>query len=262
MSDLKNILARLAAGEVFSREVTQEIFSFMVSGAATPSQIGALLMGLRMRGESVEELVGAAQAMRDKMASVRAPVEAVDIVGTGGDGAGTYNISTTAAFIVAGAGVPVAKHGNRAVSSKSGAADVLTALGVAVDLSPEGVESCLNSSKLGFMFAPAHHPALRNVMPARVDLGLRTIFNTLGPLLNPAGVTHHLIGFLGLCLSQWHMPYVNLVHLARWLCMGLMVSTKSPRLASHTWQCSPTDKSDCLRSHLKALDFLAGTWMH
>lgn len=194
MLDLKTVLNRLAGGEVFTRETARNIFAFLVSGQATASQIGALLMGLRMRGEAVEELVGAAQAMREKMASVRAPLEAVDIVGTGGDGAGTHNISTAAAFIVAGAGVPVAKHGNRAVSSKSGSADVLTALGVEVDLSPDGVERCLASAKLGFMFAPGHHPALRNVMPARIDLGLRTIFNTLGPLLNPARVTHHLIG--------------------------------------------------------------------
>lgn len=192
--DLKSILSRLAVGEVFSREVARDLFDFMVSGEATGSQIGALLMGLRMRGESVEEIVGAVQAMREKMAPVRAPADAVDIVGTGGDGVGTYNVSTAASFIVAGAGVPVAKHGNRAVSSKSGAADVLTALGIAIDLPPSGVEHCLVSAKLGFMFAPAHHPALKNVMAARIDLGLRTIFNVLGPLLNPARVTSHLIG--------------------------------------------------------------------
>ena len=194
MLDLKVVLSRLAAGDVFSRETTRDLFNFMVSGQATGSQIGALLMGLRMRGEAIEEIVGAVQAMRAKMLRVRAPLGAVDIVGTGGDGARTYNISTAAAFVVAGAGIPVAKHGNRAVSSKSGAADVLTALGVDIEQSPSGVERCLAQAKFGFMFAPAHHPVLKNVMPTRADLGLRTIFNILGPLLNPAGVRHHLIG--------------------------------------------------------------------
>lgn len=194
MLDLKAVLSRLAAGEVFTREAARDLFIFIVSGEATDVQIGALLMGLRMRGEAIGEIVGAVQAMRSKMLAVRAPVGAIDIVGTGGDGMGTYNISTAAAFIVAGAGTPVAKHGNRALSSKSGAADVLAALGVAVEQSPNGIERCLASAKLGFMFAPAHHPALKVVMPARIDLGLRTIFNVLGPLLNPAGVTHHLIG--------------------------------------------------------------------
>ncbi len=194
MFDFKAVLNDLAAGEVLSREQSRALFSFMVSGEATGPQIGALLMGLRMRGEEIEEIVGAVQAMREKMLRVRAPEGAVDIVGTGGDGSGTYNISTTASFIVAGAGVPVAKHGNRAVSSKSGAADVLAALGVHLDQTPEGVERCLDEARLGFMFAPAHHPALKNVMPARIDLAMRTIFNILGPLLNPAGVTHHLVG--------------------------------------------------------------------
>jgi len=194
MRDLKAVLNRLAAGEVFTREAACDLFGHMVSGEATGAQIGALLMGLRMRGEAIEEIVGAVQAMRSRMLTVRAPAGAVDIVGTGGDGVGTYNISTAAAFIVAGAGTPVAKHGNRAVSSKSGAADVLAALGVAVNQSPTDVERCLANAKLGFMFAPAHHPALKAIMPARIDIGLRTIFNILGPLLNPAGVTRHLIG--------------------------------------------------------------------
>ncbi|KTR02521.1 anthranilate phosphoribosyltransferase [Aureimonas ureilytica] len=194
MPDLKLILNRVAAGEVMTREASQELFDFMVSGAATGPQIGALLMGLRMRGETHQEIVGAVEAMRRRMVRVSAPDGAVDIVGTGGDGAGTFNISTAASFIVAGAGVPVAKHGNRAVSSKSGAADVLRALGVAVDQPPVGVERCLHKAGMGFMFAPSHHPALQTVMSARVEMGVRTIFNILGPLLNPASVTHHLIG--------------------------------------------------------------------
>ncbi|POF33638.1 anthranilate phosphoribosyltransferase [Roseibium marinum] len=194
MFDLKALLNRLAAGETFSREEARDLFTFMVSGEASGPQIGALLMGLRMRGETIEEIVGAVQAMRAKMLRVRAPAGAVDIVGTGGDGVGSYNISTAAAFIVAGAGVPVAKHGNRAVSSQTGAADVLTELGVLLEQTPEGVAHCLAEARMGFMFAPAHHPALRNVMPARIDLAMRTIFNILGPLLNPAGVTRHLVG--------------------------------------------------------------------
>lgn len=193
MFNLKRALNRLAEGEHFSRHEARSLFDFMVSEATGP-QIGALLMGLRIRGETIDEIVGAAQAMRARMLPVRAPAGAIDIVGTGGDGVGTYNISTAAAFIVAGAGVPVAKHGNRAVSSKSGAADVLTALGVAIDQSPNGVERCIAASGIGFMFAPAHHPALKCVMPARIDLATRTIFNLLGPLLNPAGVRHHLVG--------------------------------------------------------------------
>lgn len=194
MNSLKAILNRIAVGECLSRSEARALFDDMVSGEATGPQIGALLMGLRQRGETIAEIVGAAEAMRTKMRRVSAPESAVDIVGTGGDGHGTYNISTTAAFIVAGAGVPVAKHGNRAVSSKSGAADVLTALGLHLEQTPEGVERCLSASGLGFMFAPAHHPALKAVMPARLDLGMRTIFNVLGPLLNPASVRHHLIG--------------------------------------------------------------------
>jgi anthranilate phosphoribosyltransferase len=194
MYDLKAVLNQLASGAVLSRANARALFEFMVSGKATGAQLGALLMGLRMRGETIEEIVGAVEAMRAHMLRVNAPDGAVDIVGTGGDGADTYNISTAAAFIVAGAGVIVAKHGNRAVSSKSGAADVLTALGVDLDQSCAGVERCLAESGLGFMFAPAHHPALKNVMSTRIDLAIRTIFNILGPLLNPAGVRHHLIG--------------------------------------------------------------------
>lgn len=193
MFNLKRALNSLAQGEHFSRHEARSLFDFMVSEATGP-QIGALLMGLRIRGETIDEIVGATQAMRARMLPVRAPTGAIDIVGTGGDGFGTYNISTAAAFIVAGAGVPVAKHGNRAVSSKSGAADVLTALGVSIDQSPIGVEHCIAASGIGFMFAPAHHPALKCVMPARIDLATRTIFNLLGPLLNPASVRHHLVG--------------------------------------------------------------------
>jgi anthranilate phosphoribosyltransferase len=151
-------------------------------------------MALRVRGETVEEITGAVTTMRAKMLGVKAPAHAVDVVGTGGDASGSFNISTCAAFIVAGAGIPVAKHGNRALSSKSGAADALQALGVRIDLDPNQVALCIRDAGIGFMFAPAHHPAMKNVGPTRVELGTRTIFNLLGPLSNPASVKRQMIG--------------------------------------------------------------------
>jgi anthranilate phosphoribosyltransferase len=175
----------------------------MLSGEATPAQIGAFLMALRVRGETVDEIIGAVSAMRAKMLRVNAPVKAIDIVGTGGDNSGSYNVSTLAALIVASCGVPVAKHGNRALSSKSGAADILTALGVKVGLDPAGVEKCLSDAHVGFMFAPTHHAAMRHVGPVRVELGTRTIFNLLGPLSNPAGVKRQLLGVYS---DQWLEP--------------------------------------------------------
>jgi anthranilate phosphoribosyltransferase len=165
--------------------------------------MGALLMALRVRGETVDEITGAVTAMRDKMLRVAAPADAIDVVGTGGDASGSFNISTCAALIVAGAGVPVAKHGNRALSSRSGAADVLAALGVNIDLSPEGISRCIKQAGIGFMFAPAHHPAMKNVGPTRVELGTRTIFNLLGPLSNPAGVKRQMVGVFS---RQWIEP--------------------------------------------------------
>jgi anthranilate phosphoribosyltransferase len=165
--------------------------------------MGALLMALRVRGETVDEITGAVTAMRDKMLRVAAPADAIDVVGTGGDASGSFNISTCAALIVAGAGVPVAKHGNRALSSRSGAADVLAALGVNIDLSPEAISRCIKQAGIGFMFAPAHHPAMKNVGPTRVELGTRTIFNLLGPLSNPAGVKRQMVGVFS---RQWIEP--------------------------------------------------------
>src|SRR5205823_10355128 len=165
-------------------------------------------MALRVRGETVEEITGAVAAMRDKMLRVRAPDGAIDVVGTGGDASGSYNISTCAAFIVAGAGVPVAKHGNRALSSRSGAADVLGALGVNIELNPEGVSRCISEASIGFMFAPAHHPAMKNVGPTRVELATRTIFNLLGPLSNPAGVTRQMVGVFS---RQWVQPLAQVL---------------------------------------------------
>ncbi|MCB4771537.1 anthranilate phosphoribosyltransferase [Ancylobacter sp. Lp-2] len=194
MENLKAVIGKIATGATLTRAEAAGAFDIMMSGEATPSQIGAVLMGLRVRGEDVEEIAGAVTTMRAKMLRVSAPPGAVDVVGTGGDASGSYNISTCASFIVSGAGVPVAKHGNRALSSKSGAADVLTALGVKIDLSPAGISRCINEAGIGFMFAPAHHPAMKHVGPTRVEIGTRTIFNLIGPLSNPAGVTRQMVG--------------------------------------------------------------------
>jgi anthranilate phosphoribosyltransferase len=180
----------------------------MMSGEATPSQMGGLLMALRVRGETVDEITGAVSAMRSKMLRVSAPDGAVDIVGTGGDGSGSVNVSTCASFIVAGAGVPVAKHGNRALSSRSGAADVLASLGVKIDLRPDQVGRCVKEAGIGFMFAPAHHPAMKNVGPTRVELATRTIFNLLGPLSNPAGVKRQMVGVFS---RQWVQPLAQVL---------------------------------------------------
>ncbi|MBN8973022.1 MAG: anthranilate phosphoribosyltransferase [Rhizobiales bacterium] len=208
MDDLKTIIAKVATGASLTRDEAANAFDRMMSGEATPSQMGAMLMGLRVRGETVDEITGAVSAMRDKMLRVTAPPEAVDIVGTGGDGSGSVNVSTCASFIVAGAGVPVAKHGNRALSSKSGAADVLAALGVKIDLTPDQVSRCVKETGIGFMFAPTHHPAMKNVGPTRVELATRTIFNLLGPLSNPAGVTRQMVGVFS---RQWVQPLAQVL---------------------------------------------------
>jgi len=208
MDDLKSIIAKVATGAMLSREEAASAFDRMMSGEATPSQLGGLLMALRVRGETIDEITGAVSAMRAKMLRVSAPAGAIDVVGTGGDGSGSVNVSTCAAFIVAGAGVPVAKHGNRALSSRSGAADVLSALGVRIDISPQQVSHCVTEAGIGFMFAPAHHPAMKNVNPTRVELATRTIFNLLGPLSNPAGVTRQLVGVFS---RQWVLPLAQVL---------------------------------------------------
>ena len=208
MDDLKSIIAKVATGAMLSREEAASAFDRMMSGEATPSQLGGLLMALRVRGETIDEITGAVAAMRAKMLRVSAPAGAIDVVGTGGDGSGSVNVSTCAAFIVAGAGVPVAKHGNRALSSRSGAADVLSALGVRIDISPQQVSHCVTEAGIGFMFAPAHHPAMKNVNPTRVELATRTIFNLLGPLSNPAGVTRQLVGVFS---RQWVLPLAQVL---------------------------------------------------
>jgi anthranilate phosphoribosyltransferase len=208
MADFKPLIAKVATGTPLSREESETAFTIMMSGDATPSQIGAFLMALRVRGETVHEIAGAVAIMRAKATPVEAPPEAIDVVGTGGDAAGTYNISTTTAFVVAGAGVPVAKHGNRALSSKSGAADVLMALGIKIDLTPEMIARCIREAGIGFMFAPSHHAAMKHVGPTRVELGTRTVFNLLGPLSNPAGVKRLLIGVFA---PEWVEPIANVL---------------------------------------------------
>ncbi len=194
MSDRLKALIAAAVDGPLSREAAEAAFTAIMDGDATPAQIGGFLMVLRTRGETVPEYAAAAAVMRARCVPVRAPEGAIDIVGTGGDGKGTLNISTATAFVVAGAGVVVAKHGNRNLSSKSGAADALTELGVNVMVGPEVVERALAEVGIGFMMAPMHHPAVRHVMPARQELGTRTIFNILGPLTNPAGVRRQLTG--------------------------------------------------------------------
>src|SRR6186713_3233818 len=207
-NDFKALIAKVATGASLTREEAAGAFDSMMSGEATPSQMGGLLMALRVRGETVDEITGAVTTMRSKMLGVKAPPGAVDVVGTGGDASGSYNISTCAAFIVAGAGVPVAKHGNRALSSKSGAADVLTALGVKIDLGPEAVARCIREAGIGFMFAPAHHSAMKHVGPARAELGFRTVFNLIGPLSNPASVKRYLLGVFS---PDWVEPLANVL---------------------------------------------------
>ena len=194
MSDALKPLIDAAASGPLTRAQATDAFGILFNGEATPSQIGGFLMALRTRGETVDEYAAAAAVMRAKCNAVVAPEGAMDIVGTGGDGKGTLNISTATAFVVAGAGVTVAKHGNRNLSSKSGAADALTQMGLNVMVGPKVVEKALKEAGIGFMMAPMHHPAIAHVMPTRAELGTRTIFNILGPLTNPAGVKRQLTG--------------------------------------------------------------------
>ena len=193
-NNLKPLLARLAGGAALTEAEAETAFDIIMSGEATPAQIGGLLMAMRVRGETVAELTGAVRAMRARMTAIEAPPGAIDVCGTGGDGAGTLNVSTAVTFVMAGAGVPVAKHGNRALSSRTGGADVLTALGVNVDAPMERLPEILREAGAVFLFAPRHHPSMRHAAGPRVELGTRTIFNLLGPLSNPGRVTRQLTG--------------------------------------------------------------------
>ncbi len=204
----KALLALTADGGELSTQQAEQAFEIIMSGEATPSQIGGFLMALRVRGETVDEISGAARVMRAKALHIDAPEGAIDTCGTGGDASGTFNISTGAALVVAAAGVPVAKHGNRALSSKSGSADVLAALGVNIDADMELVKECLWSNNIGFLMAPRHHSAMRHVGPVRVELGTRTIFNLLGPLSNPANARSQLVGVFH---RQWTEPLARVL---------------------------------------------------
>jgi anthranilate phosphoribosyltransferase len=187
-------LAAIVEGRTLTLDEAREAMGEVMDGEATPSQLAALLMGLRMRGETADELAGFAAAMRERVVRVQAPEGAIDVVGTGGDGAGTFNISTTAALVVASNGIPVAKHGNRAITSKSGSADVLDALGIRIDHTAESAGEALARRSFAFLFAPLFHPAMKHAGPTRVELGVRTAFNLLGPLTNPAHAGRALIG--------------------------------------------------------------------
>jgi anthranilate phosphoribosyltransferase len=220
--DLKPTLAKLAGGETLSADEAEAAFTIIMSGEATPAQIGALLMAMRVRGEQVPEITGAVRAMRSRMAAIEAPEGAIDVCGTGGDGAGTLNVSSAVTFVVAALGVPVAKHGNRALSSRTGGADVLTALGVNIDTPIERLEAILREAGAVFLFAPRHHPSMRHAAGPRVELGTRTIFNILGPLSNPARVKRQLTGVFS---PDWTRPMAEtlqaLGHETAWLVHGL-----------------------------------------
>ncbi len=221
MADIKPFIAKVATGASLSEEEAYTVFSAMMDGDVTPAQTGAFLMALRVRGETVEEITGGARVMREKAVRVTAPEGAIDTCGTGGDGSGSYNISTAVALVVAALGVPVAKHGNRALSSKSGSAEVLHQLGVNIDREPDVLERCLSGAGITFLMAPKHHTAMRHVGPVRVELGTRTIFNLLGPLSNPAGASRQLLGVFD---GKWVAPMAevlrNLGSTAVWVVHG------------------------------------------
>ncbi len=206
--DIKDVIAMAATGRALSEDQAKHAFDIMMSGDATPSQMGGLLMALRVRGETVDEITGGVMAMRAKMTRIKAPDHAIDTCGTGGDASGTYNVSTAASLVIAASGVTVAKHGNRALSSKAGSADVLTALGVNIETPPEVVERSIQEVGIGFMMAPRHHGAMRHVGGTRVELGTRTIFNLLGPLSNPAGTKRQLIGVFA---KEWIRPLAEVL---------------------------------------------------
>ncbi len=201
-NELRSLIQKVSTGATLERNEIQTALSIMMSGVATPAQMGAFLMAMRVRGETVNEITGAAELLRSRMTGVEAPDGAIDIVGTGGDSHGTFNVSTCAAIVAAGAGLAVAKHGNRSVSSKSGASDVLAALGVKLDLNPQEVAHCIRDAGVGFMWAPLHHAAMKHWAPVRAELGIRTIFNVLGPICNPAGVKRQVVGVYALELVE------------------------------------------------------------
>ncbi|MBL8565809.1 MAG: anthranilate phosphoribosyltransferase [Hyphomicrobiaceae bacterium] len=206
--ELKQVIQKVATGASLDEAEIEGVLDAMSSGAATPVQMGAFLMALRVRGETVAEITGAARLLRRRMLPVNAPAGAVDIVGTGGDAHGTYNVSTCASLVAAGAGARIAKHGNRSVSSLSGASDVLGALGVKLDIGPQTVARAIKEAGVGFMWAPMHHPAMKQWAPVRAELGIRTLFNLLGPISNPAGVTRQVVGVFD---RKWVEPIAHVL---------------------------------------------------
>jgi len=205
---LRALIQKVSTRATLMPDEIRAALEIMTDGHATQAQMGAFLMALRVRGETIEEITGAAQMMRSRMVRVEAPAGAVDIVGTGGDGHGTYNVSTCSALVAAGAGLKVAKHGNRSVSSISGASDVLSALGVKLDVGPDVVAREIRLAGVGFMWAPMHHPAMKHWAPVRAELGIRTLFNLLGPISNPAGVTRQIVGVFA---REWVEPIANVL---------------------------------------------------
>ena len=206
---LKALIQKVSTGATLTETEIRTALEIMTDGHATHAQMGAFLMALRVRGETVEEITGASQMLRSRMNRVEAPEDAVDIVGTGGDNHGTYNVSTCAALVAAGAGLKVAKHGNRSVSSISGASDVLAALGVKLDVPPAKVTEAIAKAGIGFMWAPMHHPAMKHWAPVRAELGIRTLFNLLGPISNPAGVKRQVVGVFS---WQWVEPIAHVLN--------------------------------------------------
>jgi len=200
--DAREALGIIAGGRPLTREEAEAAMTSVMSGEATPAQLGALVAALRVRGETPDEIAGFASAMRAHAVHVTVRDGAIDVVGTGGDRSNSINISTLASLVAAGAGARVAKHGNRAASSACGSADVLEALGVAIDLGPEGIAVCVEEVGIGFMFAPRFHPAMRHAGPVRRELGIRTVFNLLGPLANPAGVRHYVLGVPSVAIAE------------------------------------------------------------
>lgn len=205
---LKTLIQKVSTGATLSQDEIRSALEIMTDGHATQAQMGAFLMALRVRGETVDEIAGAARMMRSRMNRVEAPADAVDIVGTGGDGHGTYNVSTCASLVAAGAGLKIAKHGNRSVSSISGASDVLSALGVKLDVPPNRISEAIAEAGVGFMWAPMHHPAMKHWAPVRAELGIRTLFNLLGPISNPAGVRRQIVGVFS---WQWVEPIAHVL---------------------------------------------------
>ncbi|WP_085904825.1 anthranilate phosphoribosyltransferase [Kiloniella majae] len=221
LSDIKSFIAYVADGNNLTAEQSESAFDLLMTGEATSAQVAGFLMSLRVKGETVDEITGAARSMRSKMLTIKAPKGAIDVCGTGGDAKGTLNVSTATAFVVAGAGAIVAKHGNRAASSKSGASDVLGALGIGLEASVDAVEKALAENGTSFLAAPLYHSAMRHVGPTRAELGTRTIFNLLGPLSNPGKVTRQITGVFG---REWVEPLAQVLqaigHEKAWVVHG------------------------------------------